>query len=339
MNVIKMREIADSLLDAGKYEDAYYVYDEIYKQFWLVLGLAHNGLTEFSQSYLGYGYKTNFEFRNIYTLKAMETVCKKWLELDLIQTLNEFTFTIYGHLQSICYSPVLIKDQFSDAIFNEFLILHSLILNSENDDWIKSIFKIATPQLDGNLLKKIRMNLSEENLKRSLIENAAKIKTTDWKNVNITFLDYLFNSGDNSSVLYNSVFKVVGYHFNKKGRRSSSSKEKNDKGNGSSGQYERYEKYEKYEHYERYEKHYYKKDKEFDPAGATEFEKAKFYGNLLGLTGKVTKSQIRKNYLELIAKYHPDKVFDLGEELKILAEKKTKQLNMAYEWMKKEHDL
>ncbi len=131
----------------------------------------------------------------------------------------------------------------------------------------------------------------------------------------------------------------MGYHFNKKAYGGNG--EKNTKGSGykRSEQYESYEKYEKYESYERFEKHSFKKVEEFDPAVATEFEKAKYYGGLLGLTGKVTKVQIRKNYLELISKYHPDKVFDLGEELKILAEKKTKQLNMAYEWMKNKYKI
>ena len=339
MNVIKMREIADSLLDQGKYEDAYYVYDEIYNQFWIVLGLAQKGLNEFSQSFLGYGYKTNYEFRNAYMLKAVESVCKKWLELDLLQTLNELTFTTYGHLQAICYSPALIKDQLPEYVFNEFLILHTLILETGNDNWIKSILKIATPQLDGSYLKKIRLNLTEDNLKRSLIENAAKIKSTDWQNVNLTFLDYLFNTGDKSSLLYASVFKVVGYHFNKKTHHKSDTKGKNNSKQSNSDQYEKYEKYEKYERYERFEKHSFKKEEDFDPTSATEFEKANFYGSLLGLAGRVTKTQIRKNYLDLISKYHPDKVFDLGEELKILAEKKTKQINIAYEWMKKKYEL
>ena len=107
MNVVKMREIADSLLDQGKYEEAYYVYDEIYNQIWVVIGTVQNGLNDFSQSYLGNSYKSNFEFRNLYTLKATESIFKKWFELDVIQTLNELTFTTYGHLQSICYSPKL----------------------------------------------------------------------------------------------------------------------------------------------------------------------------------------------------------------------------------------
>ncbi|MDP3582481.1 MAG: DnaJ domain-containing protein, partial [Ignavibacteria bacterium] len=90
--------------------------------------------------------------------------------------------------------------------------------------------------------------------------------------------------------------------------------------------------------FERYESNSRKRD-EFDPTRATDFEKAKHYGEVLGLTGKVSKTYIRKIYLELIAKYHPDKVFVLGEELKILSEVKTKEINAAYDWMTKKYSI
>ena len=60
---------------------------------------------------------------------------------------------------------------------------------------------------------------------------------------------------------------------------------------------------------------------------------------MFDLKGQVTKTEIRKKYLELISKYHPDKVSDLGKELVELAEKKTKEINMAFEWFKKKYSL
>lgn len=339
MNVTKMREVADSLLNSGKYEDAYYVYDEILNQIWYVMGSVQNGLTDFSQSFLGNSYRSNYEFRNSYSLKATESIFKKWFDLDVNQTLNELTFSTYGHLQCISYSPNLILQVQHDSIFNEFMVLHTLILDPENENRVNMLYKITTPYVEGRQLKKLRSNLTEENLKKTIIENSVKIKSTDWQNVNSTLLDYLFNKGDNSSEFYTSVYKIVGSHFNSKTHRQKSGKSKEKHEYKDRSRYESYEEYEKYERYERFEKHSFKSEEEFDPTKATEFEKAKFYGNLLCLSGKVTKTQIRKNYLELISKYHPDKVFDLGDELKILAEKKTKQLNMAYEWMKKKYSI
>jgi hypothetical protein len=339
MNIVKIREIADSLLDQGKYDDAYYVYDEISNQIWSSLGSVQNGLTEFSQSYLGNSYKSNFEFRDSYTKIAADSIFKKRFNLDPDQMLNELTFSTYGHLQAICYSPKLISEISVEIVYNEFIALHSLILETENDNWVNSLFKVITPVVENNQFKKLRSNLFGKTLTKSIVENASKIKSTDWYNVNITFLDYLINVGDNNSELYSSVYKVVGFHFKQKTHRKKTSKSKNENANHDTGQYDSYESYEKYERYEKFEKHSFKKEKEFDPTTATEYEKAKYFGQLLGLTGRVTKSQIRTKYLNLISQYHPDKVYELGDELKILAEKKTKQLNLAYEWMKKKYNL
>jgi hypothetical protein len=188
-------------------------------------------------------------------------------------------------------------------------------------------------------IKKIRPNITEANIKKLLAENAAKLNSTDWKDVNVCLLDYLFNMGDNSSELYSSVHKIVGTYFRQKTHRKKKGDTKEDKKQQSNYSYHSYERYEKYERFERYESRHSSRKEEFDPTHATDFEKAKHYGEVLGLTGKVSKAYIRKKYLELIAKYHPDKVFDLGEELKILAEVKTKQINAAYDWMKKKYSI
>lgn len=40
--------------------------------------------------------------------------------------------------------------------------------------------------------------------------------------------------------------------------------------------------------------------------------------------------------LKRVSEYHPDKVATLGEELRKLAEEKTKQINEAYEHLKRD---
>jgi membrane protein involved in colicin uptake len=49
----------------------------------------------------------------------------------------------------------------------------------------------------------------------------------------------------------------------------------------------------------------------------------------------LTKSELKKRYFELLKMNHPDKVASLGSDFKILAEKKTKAINSAYEELKK----
>jgi hypothetical protein len=338
MNVRKIREIADGLFEQGKYEDAYIVYDEIYNRIWSAIGVIQTGLTNFSNEYLGSSFKSSYKLRTNFTVQISDNVFKKWFNLDTDQTLNELTFTTYGHLQCISYSPYLNKTIGSDVVYSEFMILQTLVSDPTGEDWVNSILRIVSPLMEDQRVKKLRPSLTETNVKKQLIENAAKLNSTDWKEANICLLDYLFNMGDNSSELYTTVHKTVGTYFRQKTHRKKQSETKGKKQEGYS--YQSYERYEKYERYERFESntHYYKKE-EFDSTRATEFEKAKYYGQVLGLTGKVSKTYIRKKYLEMIAQYHPDKVFDLGEELKVLSEVKTKQINAAYDWMKKKYNI
>ena len=62
-------------------------------------------------------------------------------------------------------------------------------------------------------------------------------------------------------------------------------------------------------------------------------EEAK-YGAILGLKGKVTPSDVKRAYRELLVKYHPDKVSHLGMEFQKIAEEKTKNIIIAYEFFK-----
>lgn len=339
MNVIKIRGIADNLFEQSRYEDAYYLYDEIYSRMWNAIGEIQNGLNNFSSNYLGNSFQAGHRLRTNFTIQIAETIFKKWFDLDVDQTLNELTFTTFGHVQCICYSPFLNKTISAEVVYNEFLILQTLVNEADKDDWVNHLCKIATPVTEDQRLKRIRPNMTDSKLKKMLTENAEKLKITDWKEVNVCILDYLFNMGDNSSDLYTSIHKIVGSYFRQKTHRKKKTDKKEDKNQQGSYKSYNYERYEKYERYESYESRTYFKQENFDATRATDFEKAKYYGQILGLSGKISKSYIRKKYLELIAQYHPDKVFDLGEDLKVLAEIKTKQLNAAYDWMKKKHNI
>lgn len=326
MDILKLRGIADSLLDGGKYKDAYHLYNEIYNQVWNAIGTVQKGLGDFSQSFLNTNFQTNLEFKRSYTTKAAKSLFIKWFNLDSSQTLNEMTFTTYGHLQCVCYSPELSSSIPAEIIYNEFLILHTLILSTGDENWVNEITKVVTPQLDTGYFKKLFRNYSDSSLKKTLIKNVEELKSTDWNNVNHTLIDYMLNIGHKNSELFASIYNITGYNFNNKRQKRHSNEEKSNRQR-------------QYKNYERFEKHAFNNEPEFDLVRATEFEKAKYFGNLLGLSGRIKKAEIRKNYLKLIAQYHPDKVFGLGEELVVLAEKKTKQLNIAYEWMKNKYDL
>lgn len=54
----------------------------------------------------------------------------------------------------------------------------------------------------------------------------------------------------------------------------------------------------------------------------------------LGISSQATNEEIKAAYLKNIKEYHPDKVASLGVELKKLAEKKTQDINSAYNFLK-----
>jgi hypothetical protein len=53
--------------------------------------------------------------------------------------------------------------------------------------------------------------------------------------------------------------------------------------------------------------------------------------DVLGIPRGASQDEIRRAYRKLVVKYHPDKVEHLGDEFKVLAEKKFKQIQEAYQ--------
>ena len=52
---------------------------------------------------------------------------------------------------------------------------------------------------------------------------------------------------------------------------------------------------------------------------------------VLGVDRKASLDEIKKAYKHLAAKYHPDKVTHLGEEFRVLAEQRFKEIQEAYQ--------
>ena len=52
---------------------------------------------------------------------------------------------------------------------------------------------------------------------------------------------------------------------------------------------------------------------------------------ILNVPADATAAEIKFSYRTLMSQYHPDKVATLGDELKTVAERKSKEINIAYE--------
>ena len=57
---------------------------------------------------------------------------------------------------------------------------------------------------------------------------------------------------------------------------------------------------------------------------------------VLGVPLSANEQEIEAAYKNLMKQYHPDRVHGLGEELQEVAQKKAKEINAAYEALKKE---
>ena len=55
---------------------------------------------------------------------------------------------------------------------------------------------------------------------------------------------------------------------------------------------------------------------------------------VLGVDQGASREEIRKAYQHKIREYHPDRIAEMGIELRELAEKRTKEINAAYAQLK-----
>ena len=57
----------------------------------------------------------------------------------------------------------------------------------------------------------------------------------------------------------------------------------------------------------------------------------KAWHQVLEVPPDASAAEIKRAYQSLIRQYHPDKVAALGEELQVLSERKTMEINIAYD--------
>ena len=100
-----------------------------------------------------------------------------------------------------------------DTVFNEFLILQSLVLHGVEEKWVTNLLKLATPIIEDNRIKRIRPLLTESTTSKFLIDGAEKLKDSDWYGLNISILDYLFKIGQQNAEVFKSIKKIVGSLF------------------------------------------------------------------------------------------------------------------------------
>ncbi len=331
MQLNKLRHSANTLLELNKFEDAFAVYDSISENIFYAAAYSNNLINNFSKNHFKKNSKEIISFKEQYLSKIFDNYCEQRFNLNSEQVLYEFQLSLFGALRSVSQSNTLCAVVPKEIYLAKTLLLQNSIIEEQICLPIL-ISKTFTTLIENELSLKIKPNFTTDFISNQIIKNADKINHTDYSDSNNFLLDYLVQIGEIHSTLFKEIKNKINYNFNFRQKYKSSSK------SHTKQEYEKYERYEKHEFYEKYERKT-SSDAEFDFTNATDFEKANYFGKLFGLKGRITKSQIRKIYIELINKYHPDKVSNLGDELKELAEKKTKLINIAYEYFKKKYKL
>lgn len=322
----KMREVADLLVNQRKYNEAYTIYDELYRQIWSIFGTVQCSLLGYSNSYLGPRTSSEQVLRRQYPEPAVNVLCTRMYSINLSLMLNEFIRIMHGHLRCISSSCQIRKETVPDNVLNEFAVLYTLDLQPVQQRKLLPIFSIATAVVDrSNKVKRIISNRPRILIEKLLIGYAEKCTDDKMKSINNLLLDYLLNIGDRKTELFKRLSIIVGpYSYRFKYDQNYS---------------DRYDTYGQYGRYERYSQYTSSSSHKFYSATATEEEKNAYYGKLIGLMGKVTKEQIRSKYIGLISLYHPDRVQHLGPEFRELAEMKSKEINAAYNWLRTKYQI
>ncbi len=70
-------------------------------------------------------------------------------------------------------------------------------------------------------------------------------------------------------------------------------------------------------------------------SGATGYEKARSPYDVLGVRSGASEDEITSAYRQLVQQYHPDRVADMAPEFREVAERRMKEINAAYEELKR----
>ena len=310
------------LLNQHKYSESFTLYDELYRQIWGTFSTVRYS----SSGYTDYFNLNTKGFEQTMQNRCLEPVlnalCVKILNLNLTSILGEFASIIYGRLRCINSSFQVRRYISPNSVFTEFAILYSLMLQPVRQRKVGPIFSYAGTVLDS--MKRVKRVLSLYSIpmnEKLLVEYAFSNKMNRLNRINHLLLDYLLVTGERKSDLFKKISKSVdpfSYTFHYSDYAHASGHANNDQQNN------------------------FRKttsEHSFSPSSASEEQKRSYYGNLMGLSGTITKQQVRLKYLGLVSQYHPDKVQHLGSELRELAETKTKEINAAYDWLKSKYHI
>lgn len=303
-DIIKYRYIADDLLNSSNYLQAYDTYYLIYSEIWCALA-KFKIETDLDNKY------PDDELRELVRQSRYNKFFFDIFKLDALEMLDVFLHTIYGRLRCLHSSKSLNDNSSLTLLYNEILLLYILLENKDEVKCLEKIFKCFNPYVIGNQLHKIEILKSPATIKNDILKYAS---TGKWILIRLMLMEFMYNAKVHQSKFFNDLAQLKK---NKKNniRTLNTSDHQN------------------------FLEEFKNSRKKFDGTTATESEKAVHYGKVLGLTGKVKKSEIRTRYHQKITIYHPDKLRKPSADTLKRIEEKTKEINQAFEWFKIKYNL
>jgi len=292
---------ADALLEQDKYQEAYFVFDEVTTGLMKALD-ASSSARKLSK---GAGWVAalltgGFGAEDFIVVPMVNKLLMKVLGIDLDDTLR-MLFTASSRKLFICGLDRSITGSVSQQrVLLDFLIAYRLIGDSHDKGFLDNLMTLINPFAEDSGISGRETELPVNDLLTQLFPEIQRRHEQVYY-LNGLLLIYLTDQNLTANRLYQDL--------------STSQRSRGSSYWQQSGQ------------------------RIYNTTDEEEAEKARYYGEIFNLQGKVTKDDIRKRYRELMKTYHPDKMTHAKESEKKAAEEKVKKINEAYEYFKKKYGI
>lgn len=302
----KFRSIAYYLLEEGNVLKAFEIYYRLYNEIWGTFGKFKKEMNLTPAIMLN--YETD-EIKNIISQGKLKKILFERFRMTPEVLLNELLLITYGKLKCISYSHLAIPRLTQTQIFNDALTYYIILNNKDEITCIKQLFEFFNPINSDDVLHTIKIIRDENTVEKALVD---LITTADNKGFEVAGKML-------TKILYDLKFtdsKVFQHLLSIHQNIQITIQELKD-----------------------FEILQEESRKQFNAHTANDKEKAAYYGKVLGLVGKIKKSEIREKYRSRILIYHPDKIPNAGKDVLKIIEQKTREINEAFDYFKNKYSL
>ena len=307
LDAISMEEIqaainkAGILFDADQYERAYSRYGDAIKT--LLARLADTRGTRKISKSAGWGAALltgGFGLEDLVVVPLVNKGLLKLLGLNLPDLLQKLQHSTTQRLTILGLSNEVLENTEETEVLRDFLIAYKLADDSDQDHKVQRVFDLINPFTDVS-----KVTGSEEFLSATEI-NALLAKEIIGSGSQVEYINnllfvYLLSARKQESWLYQQL---------RKNRECFEAE---------------------------YQEAHRKNKTSSQAKQSKEVKRARYYGKILGLKGRVTRGFIKRRYRILLMENHPDRHPNATEEIKRQLGERTRRIVEAYEYFRKRY--